>query len=110
VSLKASKTQYRSYFKRSIAFVFRAYRTPLDARRLAKIRFKRECLNSRRSGSTRPGVTAISTRAPTVRCRERIINKKDGEWGTGNEGEGGREAEDEEGEDENAVAWMIAGE
>lgn len=42
VSLKASKTKYRRYFKRFIAFAFRAYRMPPDARRLLKIRFKKK--------------------------------------------------------------------
>ena len=45
VSLKASKTKYRRYFKRFIAFAFRAYRMPPDARRLAEIRFKKRELS-----------------------------------------------------------------
>jgi hypothetical protein len=46
VSLTASKTKYRRYFQRFIAFAFRAFRMPPDARqRLVKIRFRKSELS-----------------------------------------------------------------
>ena len=45
VSLKASKTKYRRYFKRFIAFVSQAHRMPPDTRRALKIRLKKKELS-----------------------------------------------------------------